>query len=71
LPLHNYIAGILQKIPNDGTESHNDAFDRARSRAQEFGCAYGYDLSAATDRLPISLQIAILQSLFTKEFAAH
>lgn len=71
LPLHNYITGILSKIPNDGTESHNKAFDRARERAQEYGCAYGYDLSAATDRLPISLQKAILQSLFSKEFSNH
>jgi len=71
LPLHNYITSILNNIPNDGTESHNKAFDRARQRAQEFGCAYGYDLSAATYRLPISLQVAILGSLLNKEFASH
>jgi len=71
LPLHNYITGMLNNIPNDGTKSHNNAFDRARERAQEFGCAYGYDLSAATDRLPISLQEAILTSLFDKVFSSH
>jgi len=71
LPLHNYITGILANIPNDGTKSHNDAFDRARQRAQEFGCAYGYDLSAATDRLPLSLQVAILTSLFDSVFSNH
>jgi hypothetical protein len=71
LPLHNYITEILSKIPNDGTESHNKAFDRARLRAQEFGCAYGYDLSAATDRLPLSLQKAIMQSLFGEDFSNH
>lgn len=71
LPLHIYITSILSKIPNDGTENHNAAFDRARIRAQEFGCAYGYDLSAATDRLPLSLQISILVSLFGEEFSNH
>jgi hypothetical protein len=38
-------------------------------RSVEFGCSYGYDLSAATDRLPLSLQIKLLSGLFSKEFA--
>jgi hypothetical protein len=33
--------------------------------------SFGYDLSAATDRLPIALQISILTSFFGGEFAGH
>jgi len=33
--------------------------------------SFGYDLSAATDRLPIALQVSILTSIFGGEFAKH
>jgi len=33
------------------------------------GCSFGYDLSAATDRLPISLQVAVLEAFFGPQFA--
>jgi hypothetical protein len=33
------------------------------------GKSFGYDLSAATDRLPISLQVDILSVWFGSEFA--
>lgn len=69
MPLHIYISDILRKIPNDGTASHDKAFDRVMARSKEFGCSYGYDLSAATDRLPIDLQIKLLSGLFDKQFA--
>jgi hypothetical protein len=51
-PVHRYLSDLLKQIPNDGTSSHLAAFERVRLRSQEFGCSYGYDLSAATDRLP-------------------
>jgi hypothetical protein len=60
---------LLKQIPNDGTASHDKAFDRVMKRSVEFGCSYGYDLSAATDRLPLSLQIKLLSGLFSTEFA--
>jgi hypothetical protein len=69
MPLHIFICDILRKIPNDGTASHDKAFDRVMTRSKEFGCSYGYDLSAATDRLPIDLQIKLLSGLFDKQFA--
>lgn len=70
-PLHRYLDDLLKQIPNDGTASHLDAFERVRKRSQEFGCAYGYDLSAATDRLPISLQRSLLGGLFGGDFGVH
>jgi len=35
----------------------------------EAGCSFGYDLTAATDRLPLKLQTALLSSLFNTEMA--
>jgi hypothetical protein len=67
-PLHDYLSGILKRIPNDGTDSHNDAFDRVRRRSIQYGCSFGYDLSAATDRLPISIQVKLLNALLGENF---
>jgi hypothetical protein len=45
------------------------AFKRAVSKAQLYNCCYGYDLSAATDRLPLYLQEKIVSSLFSEDIA--
>jgi hypothetical protein len=39
------------------------------SKSKVSNKSFGYDLSAATDRLPLRLQVAILTSFFGKEFA--
>ena len=67
--LHNYLMDVLNNIPNDGSKDHGAAFVRATQKAVKYNCCYGYDLSAATDRLPISLQAKIIGSLFSDEFA--
>lgn len=36
---------------------------RCFTKADRAGCSFGYDLSAATDRLPIDLQVAVLRPL--------
>jgi len=36
-------------------------------KAKVSGKSFGYDLSAATDRLPIKLQISLLSSLIGEE----
>jgi hypothetical protein len=51
-------------MPNDGTFDQTAAFERACTKATKNNCCYGYDLSAATDRLPIELQVQILAALF-------
>jgi hypothetical protein len=40
-PLHHYLSDLLRKIPNDGTASHGEAFDRVRIRSLQYNCAYG------------------------------
>jgi hypothetical protein len=62
-PLHDYLFDILKKLPNDGTMDQGASYDRACAKAVKYNCSYGYDLSAATDRLPIKLQVDILSSL--------
>lgn len=62
-PLHELLFAILRKIPNDGTFDQDASFKRCVEKAKTFGVSYGYDLSAATDRLPIALQSSIVSAL--------
>jgi len=62
-PLHDTLSCLLEKLPNDGTKNQELSFERARSRSILAGCSFGYDLSAATDRLPIKIQESILFGL--------
>jgi hypothetical protein len=68
-PLHRSLFDILKRIPNDGTFDQTAAFERACVKATKNNCCFGYDLSAATDRLPIELQVQILSALYGDEMA--
>jgi hypothetical protein len=61
-PLHDALFSFLRRLPNDGTFDQEAAFSRAQDKASVSGKCFGYDLSAATDRLPISLQTKILEN---------
>jgi len=57
-PLHKAIFAILRTIPQDGTFDQQAPIDRLiASGKSRFWC---YDLSAATDRLPVDLQVWLL-----------
>jgi len=62
-PLHDTLSYILERLPNDGTKNQDLSFERAQAKSIKYGCSYGYDLSAATDRLPIKIQESILAGL--------
>jgi hypothetical protein len=62
-PLHKYLFQILDKIPNDGTLNQDACVKRAQEKALHAEKVYSFDLSAATDRLPIRLQSQILDSI--------
>lgn len=68
-PLHIFLSNILKALPNDGTFNQEAMVDRARIKSAKYGGSYCYDLSAATDRLPILLQEAILSSLIGANLA--
>lgn len=62
-PLHDFIFRFLKGLPNDGTFDQRASVLRAKEKALRSGNSFGYDLSAATDRLPISLQVRLLSDL--------
>lgn len=68
-PLHKNIFNFLKTVPNDGTHNQDDSVSRGMEKAVVAGYAYSYDLSSATDRLPIELQRQILSGLFCKSIA--
>jgi len=63
-PIHKLLTSILKSLPNDGTADQGASYKRARDKSIKFGCSFGYDLSAATDRLPIAIQVPILAGVF-------
>jgi hypothetical protein len=59
-PIHEMLFSFLKSLPNDGTFNQNASIKRAGAKALLYGKSYGYDLSAATDRLPIGIQTMLL-----------
>lgn len=68
-PLHKALFSFLRDLPNDGTHDQHASVQRCFEKAARYGLSFGYDLSAATDRLPIALQQSILESLLGFEYA--
>jgi hypothetical protein len=68
-PLHLYLFSFLKSLPNDGTFDQHASVLRCMQKSAVSGCSYGYDLSAATDRLPIALQVSVLTAFFDAAFA--
>jgi hypothetical protein len=68
-PLHENIFALLEKLPTDGTHDQEGCFNKFLIRSDSFaGPKFGnklsgFDLSAATDRLPIDLQVQILNEM--------
>jgi len=63
-PIHLALFRILNNLPNDGTFDQDASVTRCSVKAAAAGKAYSFDLSAATDRLPVSLTGNIIESLF-------
>jgi hypothetical protein len=59
-PLHKSLFALLRCIPNDGTFDQQASVRRSTDKAKIAGCAYSFDLTAATDRLPVDLSASIL-----------
>jgi len=71
LPLHNWIFTRLRPIPTDATFDQHAPIERLLGRMKECGRNWiaSYDLSAATDRLPIVLQRDVLEAIMGKDLA--
>jgi len=59
-PLHSGIMSMLERIPMDGTFDQSKPVLRLLGRVQNGQRFYSFDLSSATDRLPVVLQRDIL-----------
>jgi hypothetical protein len=64
IPLHNYLNRCLRKIKQDGTYNQN-SFIRVLRNCQ--GPFYSFDLTNATDRMPIALQQKVLERIIGRE----
>jgi hypothetical protein len=62
-PLHEMLFSFLKTLPNDGTFDQNKSVERCFIKVAATGKSFGYDLSAATDRLPIVLQTRIIDKI--------
>lgn len=61
-PLHNMLFDLLKRLPNDGTFNQHASVMRCMEKCTITGKSFGYDLSAATDRLPIILQVGLINT---------
>lgn len=66
-PLHKWLFSILSRIPEDGTFDQVAPLETLISKGHKD--LISYDLSAATDRLPLALQEAILGGVLGEDTA--
>jgi hypothetical protein len=57
-PLHSALFNLLKRIPQDGTFNQSSPIKLLCTRG--FQSCYSYDLSSATDRLPVLFQEQVL-----------
>jgi len=69
LPLHEWIFARLRQINCDGTFNQIAPVERLVKRFTGKEFVASYDLSAATDRLPVVIQVAVLEPLLGKRLA--
>jgi len=65
-PFHDCLFDLLRQIPQDGTFDQLKPIERLLAKASLKGVPmYSFDLSAATDRLPLRLQKTLLSPFLT------
>jgi hypothetical protein len=65
-PIHDMIFDIIKDLPTDGTFDQTRPVERLRWLSPLGRWYYSIDLSAATDRLPLLLQIPLMRILLEK-----
>lgn len=63
-PLHDSLYDLLKLIPNDGTFDQDKSVQRSSEKSIKYKCAYSFDLTAATDRLPSVLTASLFDNIF-------
>jgi len=69
-PLHEWIFSVLREIPQDGTFDQMKPVKRLLKVVSLEQRIHSFDLSAATDRIPVLLQGLLLWQIFGRHFAA-
>jgi len=67
-PIHDYLMDVLKWFPCDGTYSHSNLAKRVR-KFTKTGPLNCYDLRAATDRMPVDLQVKVMEKLLGEELS--
>lgn len=67
-PLHQWIFSLLREIPQDGTHDQRRPIELLNSLGIKE--LYSYDLSSATDRLPLAIQQALLAEVLGEKVAS-
>jgi len=62
-PLHDYLFSLLKTIKQDATFNQEKGIELLQQMLKVRPVSFSFDLSAATDRLPLKLQILILNQL--------
>lgn len=70
-PLHKDLFSMLRKLPNDGTFDQDASFRRCIEKAKLYNCAFAFDLSSATDRLPVDLQAGVINLIYNHPFLGN
>jgi hypothetical protein len=68
-PLHDWLFDILREIPQDGTFDQLRPVGLLLKKVSPTQAIYSYDLSAATDRIPILIQELLLAQIFGPAYA--
>jgi hypothetical protein len=70
-PVHKYIFSLLRLLPSDATFDQLGSVKRFTDQLKDRGTknVYSLDLTAATDRLPLSLQTILLGLLLDERIA--
>jgi hypothetical protein len=63
-PVHKFLFGILRNIPQDATFDQERGVLAGVELVKKTGYAASYDLSAATDRLPILVQSRLIDAFY-------
>lgn len=63
-PIHKFIFGILKNIPQDATFDQDRGVSHGVEILHKTSFAASYDLSAATDRLPVLLQSRLIDAFY-------
>lgn len=68
-PIHDLIFSILRKLPTDGTFDQTRPLELLLKNLPKGKPLYSFDLSSATDRLPVEIQRMLLSFLIGEEFS--